>query len=210
MKTEAFKYKDFTKVEISSTFDFKIVQSDSYEVTVDADEGLFKNLHIDVDGDTLKAYHSRHISWVFRLSRPHIKISMPVIKELKLSGAVSGKVSGFKSAEDFKLEMDGASKVKADMEVNKCEIRMRGACNIEANGKAESIIIDVNGANFLDMEDFTIQNAAIRLNGASNCKVRVDGRLDARLAGVSNLDLAGQPTIGDIRTTGLAKINKIS
>ncbi len=210
MKTEDFKLKDFTKVEIGSTFDFRIVHSDSYSVTVDAQEGLFKNLHIDVDGDTLKAYHSKHIGWVFRLSRPHIKISMPVIKGLELSGAVNGKISGFKSAEDFKLKMDGASKVNADIEVGNFEIRLRGACHIEAEGKAESVIIDVNGANFLDMEDFAVQNAAIRLNGASNCKIRVDGRLDVRLGGVSNLNLAGEPTLGDIRVTGLAKINNIS
>jgi hypothetical protein len=209
MKKEDFELKDFTKVDIGSTFDFEIVRSDSYGVTVDADEGLFKNLHIECDGEKLKAYHSKHIGWVFRLSRPRIKILMPVINELKLYGAVLGKVEGFKSAEDFKLIMDGACKVDMAMDANKCEFRLRGACTIEAKGKAESLTVDVNGACHLDLDDFAVENAAIRLNGASNCKARVNGRLDARLAGVSNLDLVGEPTIGDIRTTGLAKINKI-
>ena len=210
MKKEDFKLKDFTKVDIGSTFDFEIIHADAYSVIVDADEGIFNNLHIESEGETLKVYHSKHVGWIFRLTRPKIKITMPVINELELSGAVIGNISGFKSGEKFGLTMDGASKVDADIEFGNCEVHMRGACSINAKGKAQSIVIDVNGACYLGMEDFTVQNAAIRLNGASNCSIKVDGQLDARLAGVSNLNLAGKPTLGDIRTTGLSKINNIS
>ncbi len=210
MKKQDFNLKNFTRVDIGSTFDFEIVRADSYSIVVEANEGLFNNLHVETEGETLRVFHSKHIGWVFRLDRPRVKISMPVIKELELSGAVIGKMSGFKSGENFKLTMDGASKVDADMEFGYCEFHLRGACNVNAKGKAESIIIDVNGACYLGMEDFAVKNAAIRLNGASTCSIKVNGKLDARLAGVSNLNLAGEPTLGDIRTTGLAKINNIS
>lgn len=210
MKTEELDYRDFNRVEVTTTFDFRIVQSSSFGVSVEAEEGMFKNIKINVDGDTLKVTHSRHLGWRFRFSRPSVRISMPVIKGLRLTGAVEGSVKGFQSSEDFKLDMDGASKVTTHISAGNTEFHIRGACFVKVKGTAESTVIDVNGANHLDMEDFAVNNAAIRLNGASNCTIQVNGRLDVRLAGVSNLNLMGAPTIGDIRTSGLAKINNIS
>lgn len=202
--------KDFTRVEISTTFDFEIVQAKTFSVRLDADEGFLKNVNVDQDGDRLSVNHSHHVAWMFRFTRPKVKITMPVIKELRLTGAVAGQVSGFKSSEDFRLEMDGASKVTLDLQAGNTEIHLRGACSVNAKGGAESLIIDVNGACHVDMKEFAVKNAAVRLNGASTCTVNINGKLDARLGGVSNLFFVGEPTIGDIRSTGMAKLSKLS
>jgi hypothetical protein len=208
MATKEMDYKKFTKVEISNTFDFTITRADVFSVKLDTDEGFMKNIDVDQVGDKLMIDHSHHIAWMFRLTRPKVKITMPVIKELRLTGAVGGEVSGFKSKEDFSLEMEGASRVRIDLQAGNTDFHLRGACTIEAKGAAESLIIDVNGACNLNMKDFAVKNAAVRLNGASTCTLNVNGRLDARLGGVSNLYLIGDPTIGDIRTTGMAKLSK--
>ena len=208
MANKEKEYKDFTRVAISNTFDFKIVRADSFSVKFDVPEGFTKNIRIDQVGDKLNIDHSHHISWMFRLARPKVTITMPLIKELRLTGAVSGEVTGFKSSEDFSMEMEGASQARISLQAGKADFHLRGACTLEAIGAAESLIIDVNGACKLEMKDFAVKNAAVRLNGASTCTVNVNGRLDARLGGVSNLFLVGEPTIGDIRTTGMAKISK--
>jgi len=203
-------YKKFTRVEISNTFDFKILRADAFSVQLDTDEGFMKNIDVEQVGDKLMIDHSHHIAWMFRFNRPKVRITMPVIKELRLTGAVAGEVSGFKSKEDFRLEMEGASKVSVNLQAGNTELYIRGACSVDAKGGAESLNIDVNGACKLEMKDFAVKNAAVRLNGASTCTVNVTGRLDARLGGVSNLFLVGEPTIGDIRSTGMAKISKFA
>jgi hypothetical protein len=210
MAIKKIEEKNFTRVEISHTFDFKIIRADSYDIKLDADEGFMKNIDVKKQKDTLVVRHSPHISWMFRLTKPKIVITMPTIKGLRLTGAVTGEVSGFKSKEDFSLSMDGASKVTINLEAGKAEFHVRGACSVDAEGAAETLIVDVNGACGLDMRDFTVNNAAIRLNGASNCTANITGRLDARLAGVSTLNLIGESTIGDIRTSGMSKISKIA
>lgn len=210
MANKEKEYKDFTRVEISNTFDFKIVRADSFSVKFDAAESFMKNIHVDQVGDKLSIDHSHHISWMFRLTRPMVVITMPVIKELRLTGAVSGEVSGFKSSEDFSMEMEGASHARLNLQAGKADFHLRGACSLEAKGAAESLIIDVNGACHLEMKDFVTINAAVRLNGASTCTANITGRLDARLGGVSNLYLIGEPAIGDIRTSGVSKISKYS
>ncbi len=210
MANKEVEYQDFKRVEIRNTFDFKIKQAESFSVKLDAAEGFMKNIRVEQDGDKLCIDHSHHISWMFRLTRPKVVITMPIIKELRLTGAVSGEVTGFKSKEDFRLEMEGASFAKVDVQAGNADVHVRGACSIEAKGGAESLIIDVNGACHLEMKDFVVKNAAVRLNGASTCTANITGRLDARLGGVSNLFLIGEPTIGDIRTSGVSKISKYS
>ena len=195
MKTETLDISDFNNVEISNTYDFEIVQSGSFSISLTADEGLFKNLKVANEAGTLKVTHSKHIGWKFRLKRPAVKITMPVLNDLRLTGAVTGKVSGFSSAEDFRLKMTGASRIATDIRAGNTEFYIRGACGVEATGSAESSIIDVNGACQLDMKDFTVHNAAIKLNGTSHCTIRVDGRIDVRLAGVSFLNWIGDPAM---------------
>ena len=210
MTTKQVDKKDFTRVEISTTFDFEIIQAKTFSVQLNADEGFLKNVNVDQDGDKLSVGHSHHVAWMFRFTRPKVKITMPVIKELRLVGAVQGEVTGFKSKEDLRLEMDGASKVTLDLQAGNTEIHVRGACSVDAKGAAENLIVDVNGACTLLMKEFVVKNAAVRLNGASTCTVNVNGKLDARLGGVSNLFLVGEPTIGDIRSSGMAKLSKLS
>jgi hypothetical protein len=210
MANKEKEYKDFTRVAVSNTFDFNIVRADSFSVKFDVPEGFTKNIRIDQVGDKLSIDHSHHISWMFRLARPKVTITMPLIKELRLTGSVSGEVTGFKSSEDFSMEMEGASQAKISLQAGKADFHLRGACTLEAIGAAESLIIDVNGACHLEMKDFVTMNAAVRLNGASTCTANITGRLDARLGGVSNLYLIGEPAIGDIRTSGVSKISKYS
>lgn len=210
MKTETLDITDFHNIEISNTFDFEIVQSDSFSVILTADEGLFRNLKVVNDAGTLRVAHSKHIGWKFRLKRPSAKITLPVLNGLRLTGAVSGKVNGFSSNEDFKLKMTGASRIAIEMDAGTTEFYIRGACVVAAKGTAESSVIDVNGACELDMKDFAVQNAAIKLNGTSKCTIKVDGRLDVRLSGISYLYWIGAPVMGEIRTSGLAVLSKVS
>jgi hypothetical protein len=210
MKTETLNIADFNNIEISNTYDFEIVQSGSFSVILTAEEGLFKNLKTVNDAGTLKVTHSKHIGWKFRLKRPSVKITLPVLNDLRLTGAVLGTARGFSSKEDFKLKMTGASRINADLNAGNTEFHVRGACGVTVKGSAESAVIDVNGACELDMKDFAVKNAAIKLNGTTRCTIKVDGRLDVRLAGISYLYWIGDPAMGEIRTSGLAEMSKLS
>ena len=55
--------------------------------------------------------------------------------------------------------------------------------------------------------DGEVDYAAVKLSGASRLTVRMDGRLDARLSGVSHLGLIGNPVMGNIRTSGASRLS---
>jgi len=207
MKTEEFNFSDFTRVEVGYAFEVEVVQSDSYSVSITADDNLFKNLKVSKENETLKIGHSRHIGWRLRTSRPKAKITMPVLNGLKLSGASKGTVSGFNSSEDFKLNLSGASRVTGDITANNAEIGCSGASRVELTGSAKNAVIEASGASRMELGGFSVHDAAIKLSGASRSTVKLDGTLNATLSGASKLSWIGNPIMGDIKTSGASTLS---
>jgi hypothetical protein len=206
--TKVYNINDFTGVDIGGTFDAEIKQADSFSISITAIELMFHNFDISKEGNNLKVNHSRHIGWKIRLSRPKVTITMPLLKELRLSGAANAAISGFKSSEVFRLSMSGASSITGDIAAGNADIEVSGASRARLTGSSKDTIIKASGANRLDLRDFSIENAAIRLSGSCNCIADVTGRLDARLSGASNFSWVGNPVMGDIRTSGASRLTK--
>ncbi len=205
-KTEEYKLNDFSSIKIGGIFDIQIERADSYSVNVTADEDLFKNLNVEKKGEKLEVSHARHISWWSKLSRPKVEITLPILKGLELSGASRATFKGFSSTEDFKLDISGASKVTGDITTGDAKFDVSGASRAELNGSGKDIVIDASGASHLDLNRFSAHNVAVRLGGAARCAIKLDGRLDARLAGASQLGYIGNALMGDIRTSSASRL----
>ena len=53
LETREFDFSDFTKVDIGSSFEYEIVQSDTYSVRITADDNLFDDIRVTKKGQTL-------------------------------------------------------------------------------------------------------------------------------------------------------------
>lgn len=207
-ETNKFDTTDFNSVHISGIFDVLITQSDTYNVNINANHNFFRNLDVSKEGETLRIRHSRHIGWRAALVKPRVEVTLPVLKELRLSGATGVKISGFKSSESFKLDMSGASSLEGDISAGNTDFDVSGAGRIRLYGSSRDAVIRASGANRIDLHEFTIENAAVKLSGACRLSANVSGRLDARLSGASYFGWRGEPVMGDIRTSGAARLSK--
>ena len=54
LETEEYAFTNFTKVEISSAFEFEIKQSSSYSINVTADDNVMEYVQVSQVGQTLK------------------------------------------------------------------------------------------------------------------------------------------------------------
>lgn len=208
-KTEDFSIKDFTGIEVGGAFEVEIVRADSYGVSITGEDELFRNLDVSKDGDRLRIRHARHIGWRAQITRPRVRITLPLVKEIRLSGATKASVSGFSSPEALRLELSGASSINGEIAAGNAEIELTGASRAKLAGSANDMVIEASGANAMDLSGLSVHNAAVRLSGASHLTVKMDGRLDARLSGVSHLGYVGNPTMGNIRTSGASRITKV-
>lgn len=210
LETEVYAFSDFTEVEISSAFEFEIEQSSSYSVNVTADDNVMDYLQVSKDGQTLKiglrtglGIFLGPVSVTLRAS-----VTMPQLGGLTASGASRGTVSGFTSAEDLDITVSGASRVTGDITAGNVEFGISGASTIQLEGSASDIDANVSGASRLNLEAFTVDNVDVNLSGASSGTVNLDGRLDANISGASTLWYIGEPTMGDISTSGASTVSK--
>ncbi|MFC1927547.1 head GIN domain-containing protein [Chloroflexota bacterium] len=210
LETEAYAFSDFTEVEIGSAFEFEIQQSSSYNISITADDNVMEYVQVSKDGQTLKiglrtglGIFLGPVSATLRAS-----LTMPQLHGLTTSGATRGTVSGFSSTEDLSIGVSGASRVTGDITAGNVQFGISGASTVQLEGSANDIDANVSGASRLNLDDFTVNNADVNFSGASSGTVNLDGRLDANLSGASTLWYIGEPTMGDINTSGASTISK--
>jgi hypothetical protein len=126
--------------------------------------------------------------------------------ELDVAGASQIRLG--LSAGRLRLKVAGASKLSGELRAETGDIHVVGASRIGLRGDMEDAQIDVAGASRLDMDDFTVRNAGIKLAGASRCRVNVAGKMDAELLGASRLVYGGSPVIGNIRAMGASHLTR--
>jgi hypothetical protein len=227
--TEEKDFTDFTKVDVEGAFDIEIIKANSFSVTVSGDEGFFDYIAVEKEGDTLKiSLDPRHTFTDFTLVAKTLKakVAMPALRRLRLSGASTGTIQGFSSSDDFSIEVSGASaldmddiktsdaefeisgasKVAGNIEAGDIEFKVSGASGVELEGSADNTAIEASGASNVNLADFPLNNADVKLSGASEATVNVKGRLDSVLSAASRLYFHGNPTIGNMEVSGASTI----
>jgi len=226
LKTETFNFSDFARVDVSSAFEVEIAQSGSYSISITADDNLFEYIQVTKEGEILKIGLKTLIT--LGPATLEAKVTMPELRGLDLSGATRGNVSGFSSTEnldievsgasslnlvdisagDAKFNVSGASKVTGDITTGDAEFDVSGASTVQLEGSASDIVAKAGGASRVKLAGFTVNNANVNLSGASTGTVNLAGRLDADLSGASKLSYIGEPTMGNINTSGASTLTK--
>jgi len=206
LETEAYAFSDFTEVEIGSAFEFEIQQSSSYSISITADDNIMDYVQVSKDGQTLKIGLRRF--GPVGLVTLKASVAMPELLGLTASGATRGTVSGFSSTEDLDIGVSGASRLNGDITADNAVFDISGASSIQLDGSANNMDATASGASHLNLDDFVVNNADVNLSGASSGTVNLSGRLDANLSGASNLWYIGEPTMGDINTSGASTVSK--
>ena len=223
--TREMDFDDFTNVEIGHAFDVEITRSDSYCVSITANEMLFDHINVTKSGNTLKiSLEPLHFHM-----RPTLeaRIAMPSLNKLRLAGAAKGVVTGFSSEECFALNLSGASSLDIDVEVGEAKFEISGASRISGNvklgdveftlsgasraelsGSANSAVLNAWGASKLDFADLALRDTDIHLKGASKATINVDGNLALDLSGCSKLSYIGNPTMRDLNVSGASTVHQ--
>lgn len=204
VRTRTYNFTDFARVEVGYAFQVEVVQSDSYSVSITANEDIFNNIQVSQEGETLKIHLTQSATFGTRKA----EITMPDLRAINLSGAAKGTIKGFSSSDDFTLDLSGASKLDGDLTAGDVDFHVSGASTVELDGSAQDIDVDTSGASHVKLADFSVRNADVTLRGASSGTVNLSGKLDADLSGASHLEYVGEPTLGTINTSGSSTLRK--
>ncbi len=217
-----YSFQEFDQVEVSSAVEFETTQSVDYSIKVTGYENLIERLEVDLSGQTLiiglkpGSHFNNNVKAV---------ITMPALSKLVVSGASQGTAKGFKSADDFDLEVSGASRAEVDIEAGKTTVDVSGASRVagelnaqhtrliisgasrcELAGTAGDTDLNVSGASQANLWQFQIQNANVNISGASRATINMTGTLNVDLSAASSLEYTGHAVLGKVNITGASRM----
>ncbi len=184
-KSEKRNVSDFTGVDAGGAMTVEITAQKDFSVEVEADDNLLSLIKTEVSGGTLKISMKDRIS---PKNKIRIKISMPELNDLDISGATNALVSNVKT-DSLRLEASGASK-------------------ISVNGEANSLESDASGASSIDAVNLKVEDAEVEASGASNTTVSATNKLKADASGASTIYYTGEPKNLSQKTSGASSIKR--
>jgi len=204
--TKNYDYKDFQKVSVGYGMGVDISQSNSYSIEVKADEKDFEFLKVEKDGDELKFYIDKRN--YHREDEINIKITMPALTGINLSGGSIGNLSMDVSSNNFNCGLSGGSILKGTLKCADIEIDLSGGSQITLEGKGVNAEINGSGGAIFHLKDFTVKNADISLSGGSKVAINMNGTLNASQSGGSQITYYGNGDIGNTSFSGGSGISK--
>lgn len=224
LETRDYDFNDFTRVEFNDAFEYEITQSETYSISITADDNLFEDIRVTKNGNKLEIDLKPFFR--FNITKLEAAITMPRLTALESGGATHGMVSGFDAGDNLDLEISGASRVnlsdlstghidasisgastlKMDVVAGDVDMSISGVSRIEGGLIAQNMIVDMSGASWIELEG-SAKDIAIDASGASRVlteKFPVDNA-DISLSGASTCNIEVDGRI-DINLSGASKL----
>ena len=205
-RTQSYDYKNFHKVSVGYGMHVDISQSDNYSIEVNADERDFEYLEVEKDGDKLEFYIDRNN--YHKRSDINIKITMPELTGIDLSGGSIGNMSMDISSESFEGDLSGGAILKGSLKCSDIEVDLSGGSQLTLEGNSKNATIDGSGGAIFNLKDFKVNNADISLSGGSIVSINMNGKLTASQSGGSQITYYGNADIVSTSFSGGSGIRK--
>ncbi len=203
--TEEKNFTNFTTVDVRNVFQVEIVQSDSFNITITADDNILEHINFSQDEATLKI---RLASRLYTHITMKIEIAMPDLRGLDLGELSRVTVKGFESSPDLHIDISGASSLTGDIKAGNVIIEASGASTVTLEGSASTLTIDASDASVVNLANFPVNTASVKLSGNTRAIVNASERLDpVDLSGDSRLQYLGDPAFGEVETSGDSAIH---
>lgn len=203
--TKTYDFTDFDRLVIANAFEADVTAGDGYAVEVTVDDNLVEYLRVEQKDDTVTIALEPNLS--INSITQRASITLPRLVSLDASGASRVRVSDFKTTDDVRVFVSGASSVSGDMETGDLDTVVSGASTLSLEGSAKNLTANASGASTADLRDFAVADASVEASGASRANVNVSGRLDASASGASSVRYTGDPTLGRIEESGASSVS---
>ena len=186
--TQQYNFTDFTAISASHGFNVQISQGNTYSIKVTIDDNLQQYVNVCKEGSMLMVELK---SGGYQTTQLKAEITMPDLANLQLSGGSVANAQNFNVSGNLGFDLSGGSRVTM-------------------SGQASDLTVAGSGGSNINLEDLQANDASVDLSGGSQSIVNISGRLNAELSGGSQLHYKGNPTLGNVDSSGGSIIAPIS
>jgi len=203
---KTYDNKDFNSVSLSHAMNCQLTQSDKYSIEIKADEEDFEYLKVEQKGNSIRIYIDKNN--YSSDSEIKVKITMPELTDLNLSGASKVKLTMNVPGKNFSSKLSGSSYIEGSLTSGDIDISLSGSSKVKLNGKANDLDLHASGSSSLKLKHFAVKNADVQLSGSSLAELNLNGKLNTRQSGNSQIIYYGKADLGSTNFSGSSGIKK--
>ena len=209
--TEVRELSGFHSIDLRSFGRVVVASGTEPKVEVEAEEDLLSRVRTEVEGGVLVVGLRWWLGALLRvpeLGEVEVRVTVPELRAVRLSGAGQVRSAGVLSVKDLELRLSGAGRVRLDLEARRVDARLSGAGAVELSGTAEELDIRLSGAGAVQAERLTARRVQIRASGAGECRVQATETLEVEVSGAGSVRYRGKPRI-ESRITGVGRLSPL-
>lgn len=146
-KTETREVGSFESVRAGGVTRLEVTFGEKIKVEVESDDNILAHLHTAVENNMLVITSDN----IFPKVGPTVRVTLPTLTGVELSGASSAVVPEFKG-ESLSVNVSGASRMKVDGAVERLEVKASGSAEIDGGTfKVEAADVEASGAGQVDL-----------------------------------------------------------
>lgn len=191
-------FKDFRKVQISSSFEVEIEQGSEYSVVINGEKELVDNVKIT------QAKEMLIVSFVenkLGLSANSVKvfITMPFLTDLDLKSTSNTRINGFKEKE-MNIILADRAECEANIDAQELKIVMQDRADLSLVGKGSGLRVILTDRAEIKAFDFEAERVEVTASDRSNANVFANKSISINATSRSEVAYKGKPKI--VNSTG--------
>jgi hypothetical protein len=209
--TEVRELSAFHSLDLRSFGRVVLQSGEQQKVEVEAEEDLLERVRTEVRDGVLLIGLRWWLGALLRvpeLSEVRVRLTMPQLRSVRLSGAGQVRGEGTLPAEDLELRLSGAGRLALELKARRVDARLSGAGAVELSGTAEELEVRLSGAGAVRAERLQVRRARIRASGAGECRVHASEELEVEMSGAGSVRYLGKPRI-ESRITGMGRLSPL-
>ena len=137
-------------------------------------------------------------------------VAFKSLKHLKASGSSDVIITGDLHADEFQIQLSGASDLKASIEARRLNLEESGASHADLSGNVKEFLVQSSGASELNAYDLDSDTCTVKASGASDVQVTVHKMFNATAHGASKVRYKGKAVVQEVKSGGASVIRVMS
>ena len=191
--TKPITVGEFQSVDLQTDCNVILTEAQGQNIEIKGYQKAIDNLEFKVKNGVLSINEDRNCNNGSVV--PEIRITIPVVNDLSVSGSGEIKTTNTLAAENHKLHVSGSGKITVDVNSKTLRSEVSGSGSLTVKGNSVSADHDISGSGNIYAFNLLTADADVEVSGSGNAEIWVNGKLKADVAGSGGIKYKGSPEV---------------
>lgn len=205
---KTYPVQSFSSIKSNAVANVIYVQSNKISVRVEGDKEMIDKLNVTVKRDALridlkgrfKSKSNKNLT---------IYINSPSINEIEVDGVGNWYLKGKIKTNDLNINFKGVGNFEATtLESHTIKASYEGVGNLTLGGTTNFVEIRSEGVGRINTQKLIANKAVVNSSGVGSVKCYASESIDINSNGVGSITYYGNPTVKNIKNSGIGKIRQ--